>query len=194
LGCTVRYCDFWGNGEGNFLSPASGPPGLGTILTTNANGDSADTYYNIFEDPLFVDAEHGDYHLQAGSPCIDAGDPGTGLNPDGTVADIGAFYFPQVTAADQPEGVRPRSITLHQNYPNPFNATTEIRFDLPVSGAVRLQLFDINGRLVSTLIDDRLSAGAHISGFSGSALASGVYFYRLTLGQYQQTRKMVLLK
>ena len=64
------------------------------ICTTNANGDPCDTYYNIYMDPKFVDPTNGDYHLQADSPCINAGDPASSLDPDGTVADIGAFYFP----------------------------------------------------------------------------------------------------
>jgi PKD repeat protein len=71
-----------------------GPNGIGTIITANANGDSCDAWYNIFQDPQFVDANAGDYHLTAGSPCINAGDPGQPPDPDGTTADVGAFYFP----------------------------------------------------------------------------------------------------
>ncbi len=67
------------------------------ILTVNANGDSCDAYMNLFIDPLFVDSLNGDYHLTENSPCIDAGNPTTiYYDPDGTISDIGAFYFDQL--------------------------------------------------------------------------------------------------
>ena len=90
---SITYCDFYDNTPGNFIG--SGPSGLGNIVSINANGDSCDTFYNIFIDPLFVDPLNGDFHLQAGSPCIDAGDPSSLLDPDSTTADIGRFYYDQ---------------------------------------------------------------------------------------------------
>ncbi|TKJ37286.1 hypothetical protein CEE37_14355 [candidate division LCP-89 bacterium B3_LCP] len=91
---TLSYCSFYNSDTTGLL------PGLGELVTVNNNGDSCDIYYNIFEDPLFVDPNNGDYHLQAGSTCIDAG---TGIDPDYTLADMGAWYFPQanlVVSAD----------------------------------------------------------------------------------------------
>jgi len=73
---------------------------FGEIVTVNANGDSCDTYFNLFMDPLFVDPDSLDFHLTENSPCIDAGDPDQiYYDPDGTVADIGAFYFDQGSEA-----------------------------------------------------------------------------------------------
>jgi len=91
---SIIHSDFHNNAGGNF-SGNSIPAGLGSISTVNANGDPADEFYNIFLDPLFVDPANDDYNLQASSPCIDAGDPTTSNDPDGTIADIGAFYFDQ---------------------------------------------------------------------------------------------------
>ena len=80
------------------------PQWLGTIATINANGDSCDTYFNIFLDPLFEDPVNGNYQItwanylvpdSTRSPCIDAGDPNSPLDPDSTVADMGALYFDQ---------------------------------------------------------------------------------------------------
>jgi hypothetical protein len=68
---------------------------MGINVTTNANEDSCDCYHNIQMNPLFLDAVNGDYHLTDNSPCIDAGDPASPLDPDGTIADMGAFYFDQ---------------------------------------------------------------------------------------------------
>ncbi len=86
---SIAYSDFYNNQYGNFTG--SPPPNLGQITSVNNNGDSCDVFYNIFLDPLFIDST--DFHLQADSPCIDAGDPNSPLDPDSTIADIGAYYF-----------------------------------------------------------------------------------------------------
>ena len=90
---SFTYCDFYNNAGGNLVGIPF--PGFEELVTVNANGDSCDTYMNIFEDPLFVDPTAGDYHLLEDSPCIDAGAPNSPPDPDGTVADIGVFYFDQ---------------------------------------------------------------------------------------------------
>jgi hypothetical protein len=97
---SITYGDFYNNEGGNFTGIP--PAYLGEIDTVNANGDSCDTYFNIFLDPVFVDS--ADFHLQVGSPCIDAGDPTSPLDPDSTIADIGAYYFHQNSAP--PDTVR----------------------------------------------------------------------------------------
>lgn len=98
-GSQILYCDIFGSSGGNIAfynnDPSQGPPAIGWLLVTNANGDSADIYMNIFLDPLFADTSAGDYHLTVNSPCIDAGDPSLPLDPDETVADIGRFFFEQ---------------------------------------------------------------------------------------------------
>lgn len=88
----------------------------------------------------------------------------------------------------------PAEFTLKQNYPNPFNPTTTIRFGLQKKGDVQLEVFDILGRKVQTLIDEKRSAGWHNITFDAQNLASGTYFYRLIIGQKVQTHKMVLIK
>jgi len=78
------------------------PTDIGVITTVNANEDSCDVYYNLFMDPLFVDPVDFDFHLTENSPCIDAGNPDPiYYDPDGTVADIGAFYFNQSQVSQQ---------------------------------------------------------------------------------------------
>lgn len=89
----------------------------------------------------------------------------------------------------------PGSYQLEQNYPNPFNPSTQISFSLPEShGDVRLEVFDVTGRLVATLKAGPVEAGDHTIEWDGSRAASGVYFYRLTAGEFRETRKMVLVK
>lgn len=90
----------------------------------------------------------------------------------------------------------PYDISLYQNYPNPFNPETKIRFSIPESSIVTLNVFDINGRLVKTLIqDEKLPAGIYETSFNAGELSSGIFFYKINVeGKYFKTRKMVLLK
>lgn len=169
------------------------PPAFGIIALMNANGDSCDTYYNIFLDPQFVNADSGDYHLTAGSPCIDAGDPALPRDPDGTVADMGAFYFDQLPVREDGHKIL-CPYTLAQNYPNPFNAQTRIAFDLPQPGNIALNVFDITGRLVATPLAGYVNAGAHDVIFDANDLPSGVYIYRLTAGDAADAKKMMVIK
>lgn len=106
-----------------------------------------------------------------------------------TMSDIGSVIN---TSVD--DSVVPASFTLHQNYPNPFNPTTQIAFDVSTSGAVKLQVFDVMGRLVSTLVDDVVSVGVHTVAFNASNLTSGMYIYRLTSESTVQSMRMLLMK
>lgn len=89
---------------------------------------------------------------------------------------------------------QPQSFQLQQNYPNPFNPTTQISFYLPQSAEVKLTVFDVTGRMVATLEDGLRNAGAHQITFDASTLSSGMYFYRLEVDQFMDTRKMMLIK
>jgi hypothetical protein len=88
----------------------------------------------------------------------------------------------------------PEAFTLKQNYPNPFNPLTQIRYDVNEPGLVTLDLFDIRGAKVKTLINKKQTAGSYEFTFNGSQMASGVYFYTMTSNQLSQTRKFVLMK
>jgi hypothetical protein len=88
----------------------------------------------------------------------------------------------------------PSSWSLDQNYPNPFNPTTTIRFGLPHRSDVTLKIYDALGRQVATLLDATETAGTHEVDFSAEAIASGVYFYRLRAGDFESTRKLIVVK
>jgi len=99
------------------------------------------------------------------------------------------------TAVDEPDDVTlPSGFTLHQNYPNPFNPATTISFDLPRRSDVRLDVLNVLGQHVATLIDAVLPAGAHTCEWDATDAASGTYLSRLTTGDFIETRKMILLR
>lgn len=88
----------------------------------------------------------------------------------------------------------PSSFSLQQNFPNPFNPTTTISFSLPVKTNVQLKVYNILGIEVANIIDGTIEAGFHSATFDASKLSSGIYFYKLIAGNFEQTLKMVLLK
>lgn len=96
----------------------------------------------------------------------------------------------------------PTEFALLQNYPNPFNPATTINYELPVSNFVTLKIYDLVGKVVATLVNEKLEAGRYTATFNGANLASGMYFYKLVVsssnsisaGQFTFVRKMVLIK
>ncbi|MCH8494202.1 MAG: T9SS type A sorting domain-containing protein [Balneolales bacterium] len=99
---------------------------------------------------------------------------------------------PNVTSI--PHETTPNSFTLSQNYPNPFNPTTTITFSLDREAYVNLSVFDVTGRLITTLVNETRSAGAHNINLDATGLSSGIYFYRIESNGVILTKKMTLNK
>lgn len=182
---TIDYNDFWGNTENYFeLFPAG--------------------EHDISNDPLFVDAGSGDFHLQSGSPCVDAGDPDSQFNdPDGSRNDMGAFGGPFapniITGIGNDDLFIPDQVALFQNYPNPFNAQTSMRFELPNDEWINLSVYNIIGQRVRTLLDEQKKAGQYTVSWDGTdenghSMGNGIYFYRISANDFKYTKKALLLK
>ncbi len=103
------------------------------------------------------------------------------------------YEFSATVASVRPEAA-PLAFSLEQNYPNPFNPVTTIRFALAMAQNVNLTVFDILGRRVTVLVNERLGAGSHQVKFDGTHLASGVYFYRMQAGTFVDSKKLLLVK
>jgi hypothetical protein len=108
----------------------------------------------------------------------------------------GYWYNPgtTVTAIGKSDEPVPARFSLEQSYPNPFNPTTTIQFSLPAPSLVTLRIYDVAGRLVTTLLNGELPAGVHREVWDASGHTSGVYFYRITTPSFVETRRLVLLK
>ncbi len=117
---------------------------------------------------------------------------------------VGGSYILRTTNGGEPIGIKPissevpASFSLSQNYPNPFNPVTKIKFDIPPSkgarGMTSLIVYDALGREIAILVNEQLYPGTYEVEWDASNYPSGVYFYKLTAGDYTETKKMVLIK
>jgi len=108
----------------------------------------------------------------------------------------GFWYLTEglLLSVEQTSNDVPLAYRVDQNYPNPFNPTTTIEFALPENSNVTLKLFDILGRNIATLVDDKLQPGVYKVVLDTKNLSSGVYFYRLWADKFVQQRKLILIK
>ncbi len=115
--------------------------------------------------------------------------------------DMTMSYAGELTVLEN--GIVPETVHLYSNYPNPFNPVTTIRFDVvetqqvgnpALSGSTSLQIFDITGRMVETLVNEKLEPGQHEIQWDASQHSSGVYFLRMNAASFTKTQKMILLK
>ena len=189
---TIMHSDIQGGEEG---------------IMTNANGVVYWESGNIDSDPLFIG--NTNYHLQEGSPCIDAGTAlfvwkgDTLINMSetdyiGLAPDMGAYEYGALSIGSGSKVV-PKSFKLHQNFPNPFNPITTLRYDLPSNALVTLSIYDMLGREIIQLVSDNQQAGFKsiqwdATDSMGRPVSAGVYLYQINAGEFVQTKKMVLLK
>ncbi len=99
-----------------------------------------------------------------------------------------------VSAIEDEQMLLPQSSELMQNYPNPFNPVTTIRYNIKEAGKVELAIYDVTGRLVERMVNENQAAGSYSVKFYGYKLSTGVYFYRIKSGSFEQIKKMVLIK
>lgn len=138
-----------------------------------------------------VDYEGTEKTVQTGLYLVD--NTSSVINTPTYVAGGAVVLIPTAVNEDN-NSLLPKDFSLAQNYPNPFNPSTTIEFSLPSASRVKLEVFNILGQNVATLVDERLSAGEHKVEFDASKQPSGIYFYRLIYENGSATKKMVLVK
>jgi hypothetical protein len=99
-----------------------------------------------------------------------------------------------ITAVQPLSSEIPEQFSLSQNYPNPFNPTTKLRFEISELRFVKLEIYDILGREITTLVNEELHPGTYEVEFDGSNYPSGVYYYKLITDDYSNAKKMILLR
>jgi uncharacterized delta-60 repeat protein len=113
---------------------------------------------------------------------------------NGTVFDYATIKYSQSIGIRIISTEIPKTFSLYQNYPNPFNPVTNIKFQIPKAGFVKLTVFDLLGREVETLASENLDAGTYKIDWNATNYPSGVYYYKLTVDRYSVTKKMILVK
>jgi hypothetical protein len=154
---------------------------------------------NIDIYPFFTDLQNNDYTLQEFSSCIDSGTAdidGDGVDDIidyiGLAPDMGAFEF-GVELSNDEENI-PTVYTLKTPYPNPFNPVININFSVPNHDRVSISIYDIYGRLVTTLANSYFHPGHHSITWNANSYASGVYFIKMQSADFLETQKVMLLK
>lgn len=118
----------------------------------------------------------------------------SGLEPSLSISGTLAIFNIATGVDDEDRPALPGSFALGQNYPNPFNPTTKIPFDLPRASELTLTVYDILGRKVSESRLGGFSAGYHVVSYAAEELASGIYYYKITAGEFSSVKRMILLK
>ncbi|MBC8343915.1 MAG: T9SS type A sorting domain-containing protein [Bacteroidetes bacterium] len=158
----------------------------------------------IDADPLFADSLSGDFHLSwssfpvsdsTKSPCINSGDPSSPLDPDSSVADMGALYY------GQKEGIKENRLkafsnnfSLSQNYPNPFNLSTTIEYRLYRPTHVSLKIYNVSGQWIETIVNAYKLAGTHKVDWNAKEKPAGVYYSQMQAGGHSLIKKLILIK
>ena len=117
-----------------------------------------------------------------------------GIDSLSLAVDIVEEIVPQGTADVKQETEIPSNYFLKQNYPNPFNPSTKISYSIPAISFITLKVYDLLGNEVATLVNEEKPSGTYEVEFSAIGLTSGIYFYKLTAGNFSETKKMILMK
>jgi hypothetical protein len=111
-------------------------------------------------------------------------------------AGIGVGYskIGTISVVNKDIDLAPKTYSISQNFPNPFNPSTVITYSIPVSSNVIINVYNVLGELIRTLVNENQEAGIYKVNFDAQGLSNGVYFYKIQAGNYTETKKMLLLK
>lgn len=174
--------------------------GTGNIAGIAAQPGYALTLVSRGNNQIFLKTNSGSWTFDYSSPSGNYNFLRTGNSWNNLYAIRDNGLISKRTLTPPPLGINqisseiPNEFSLSQNYPNPFNPTTNIKFQIPMAGFVKLIIYDALGKEIQTLVNEQLSPGTYEVDFDGSNQPSGVYFYKLESGTFTETKKMVLVK
>jgi uncharacterized delta-60 repeat protein len=195
------------NGANNTSDDASsvGVDGFGNAYVTGAsnsggtNLDYLTLKYNITGQQMWeqryngpangVDAALSIFVDNAGNSFVAGNSQGSGSS-----SDYATIRYSTTVGIDPVSSEIPDKYKLYDNYPNPFNPVTKIKFDVPAQSFTKLIVYDITGKTIGTLVNQDLNAGSYVYNFDAAGLSSGVYFYKIQAGDFNDVRKMMLVK
>ncbi|MBK7446017.1 MAG: SBBP repeat-containing protein [Ignavibacteria bacterium] len=179
--------------------------GSGNVYVTGQSPGSGLSYdyttikYNSSGDSVWVKRYNGPANSTDNANSIALDGSGnvfvTGQSEgSGTGTDYATVKYSQSVGINQISSEIPDKFSLSQNYPNPFNPVTKINYELRVTNYAKLVVYDVIGKEVVTLVNEKQSPGTYQVEFDAGSLTSGIYFYRLTSGDFTDTRRMMLIK
>jgi hypothetical protein len=191
----------------NNTNEFSGMDALGVALFMTQFNESGDpgACFTMFKDAVWVHEEHNEGLTGSRPISVVAVNPV--IRTDNTsTADVYLGYYEgtgtgaKVFKRTFPIGILqisseiPKEFSLSQNYPNPFNPMTKIKFSVPNSSNVNITVFDVLGRHITTLVNEKLNAGTYETEWNANSMPGGVYFYRIETEDFSETKKMILVK
>ena len=115
-------------------------------------------------------------------------------NEEPVMKDVASAVLTNTVGINEDHSNIPKEYALQQNFPNPFNPTTTISFQIPKSSFVKLNIYDVNGRLIETLVNENKNAGYYSISWSSEDIVSGLYFYRIDAGEFTCVKKCLIVK
>ena len=176
---------------GRAPNPFSGGEYKLWLLKMDENGDTLWTQKHTVSSEPFSYAYPESFIIDQNNNLYIVGSSTTSTS--GSIGFI-SKYFVKTTGITHDSQSLLNSYELFQNYPNPFNPTTRIKFNIPVGSEVKLEVYDLSGKLISRILNQYLDKGLYETEYDGSSLSSGIYFYQLQTGKNILSRKMLLLK
>ena len=182
-------------------------PSVGVVIDMNVTTKGIGDERPELEEQILPTLIHRE--LTAGNKIVFGGfDPlSVNTNDDSTAADFHWIgfnnattpfqvldWFGVVTSVEKEDNLTPKTFSLSQNYPNPFNPSTSIKFSIPEASNVVLKVYDILGSEVAVLVNEKVEAGNYTVNFDASQFASGMYIYSIKAGEFNVSKKMMLLK
>jgi hypothetical protein len=193
------YDSFDGASPGNLMDSVSGSTYSSGWITVSIDSVAVASGQEFFVSIKFINETYAFCFDNTGELSGRSYLSGDGVNYDNMLSAYGDANIRAKVSSDafvgvEPVAVVPNEIMLFPNYPNPFNPETTFSFNIGFLHETSLRIYDIQGRLIETLVDDKISPGFHTMTWNASEVATGVYFVKLISGDKIKTRKIMVLK